>query len=227
MTIFSELQSLNSERHYVLDSGIELSKYVPVDLSIHNALLQTIDVSSSQLLGVYIDKQIKGHDGMIGFGGYFEPRSIYSRSTHFNKFDADTERNIHLGIDLWCAAGTPVYAPLDGIIHSFKNNTNYGDYGPTIILQHTINETVFYTLFGHLSLNSIKNIEAGQAICKGDKLAELGDALVNGDYPPHLHFQIINDLQGYEGDYPGVCSKNDLDFYLKNCPNPEWVLKLQ
>ena len=26
-------------------------------------------------------------------------------------------------------------------------------------------------------------------------------AEVNGDYPPHLHFQIINDLQGNFGDF--------------------------
>jgi hypothetical protein len=54
----------------------------------------------------------------------------------------------------------------------------------------------------------------------------LGDTSVNGDYPPHLHFQIIKDIQGYQGDYPGVSSKKDLDFYRNNCPNPNTLLKL-
>ena len=50
---------------------------------------------------------------------------------------------------------------------------------------------------------------------------------VNGDYPPHLHFQIINDLQGNFGDYLGVCSANELDFYKENCPDPNLILKLK
>ena len=66
----------------------------------------------------------------------------------------------------------------------------------------------------------------GQVFRAGAIIATLGDASVNGDYPPHLHFQIIRDIQGFEGDYPGVCSKNELDFYLENCPNPNLLLKL-
>ena len=49
---------------------------------------------------------------------------------------------------------------------------------------------------------------------------------MNGDYAPHLHFQIIKNIADYEGDYPGVSSKNDLDFYSANCPDPNLVLKL-
>ena len=48
----------------------------------------------------------------------------------------------------------------------------------------------------------------------------------NGDYPPHLHFQIILDIENFYGDYPGVCSENDLKYYSQNCPDPNLVLKL-
>ena len=68
--------------------------------------------------------------------------------------------------------------------------------------------------------------KVGMAFQQGDLLGDLGDAHINGDYPPHLHFQIIKDIQEYKGDYPGVCSKKDLDFYLKNCPDPNILLKL-
>ena len=111
-------------------------------------------------------------------------------------------------------------------MHSFKNNTNYGDYGPTIILKHHINDIEFYTLYGHLSMESIVNTSVGQFFKQGEQIATLGDVSINGDYAPHLHFQIIKDIQDYKGDYPGVCSKQDLDFYLNNCPDPNMLLKL-
>lgn len=210
----------------VLDASIPLHSYIPLDLSISNADLLQIDVSSSSALERYINQHIKKYKGLVAYGGYNETRNIYQRSTHFNQQDADAERNIHIGLDLWLTAGSPIFAPLDATVHSFKNNTNYGDYGPTIILKHEQNNVTFYTLYGHLSLNSIANLQVGKAFQQGEQIATLGDASVNGDYPPHLHFQIIRDLQGCEGDYAGVCSKKDLDFYLENCPSPGLVFAL-
>lgn len=210
----------------VLDASIPLHSYIPLDLSISNTDLQQVDVSSSSALEQYINQHIHKHKGLVAYGGYNETRNIYQRSTHFNQQNQDTERNIHIGLDLWLAAGSSIFAPLDATVHSFKNNTNYGDYGPTIILKHENNKETFYTLYGHLSLASIANLQVGQTFKKGTQIAALGDASVNGDYPPHLHFQIIRDLQGCEGDYAGVCSKKDLDFYLGNCPDAGLVLGL-
>ena len=219
------LKNSSSKPLRVLNPAIPNSKYISIDLSVDNTQLQTIDVGNVDMLQNYIQNQVNQHNGLVGYGGYNEVRNIYKRSHHFNDNDA-TERNIHLGIDLWIEAETPIYCPLDATIHSFKNNTNFGDYGPTIILKHTINEVEFYTLYGHLSLASLNNIENGKLIKQGEPFAALGDITVNGDYPPHLHFQIIKDLQGFEGDYPGVCHKKDLEFYLNNCPNPEVLLRL-
>ena len=210
----------------VLDASIPLQKYIPLDLSISNHDLQQVDVSSSQALEQYINQHIQKHNGLVAYGGYNETRNIYQRSTHFNQQNQDTERNIHIGLDLWLAAGSPIFAPLDAKVHSFKNNTNYGDYGPTIILKHELNNMAFYTLYGHLSLNSIAILQIGQSFQQGEQIATLGDASVNGDYSPHLHFQMIKDLQGFEGDYAGVCNKKDLDFYLGNCPDAGFLLKL-
>ncbi|WP_313791525.1 peptidoglycan DD-metalloendopeptidase family protein [Lacinutrix neustonica] len=134
---------------------------------------------------------------------------------------------MHLGLDLWTNAGTAVLAAFDGEIYSFKDNTNFGDYGPTIILKHAINTIEFYTLYGHLSRESIANLNVGTVLKQGETLGYLGKAEVNGDYAPHLHFQIIKDLQGNSGDYPGVSSSGDLEFYKDNCPNPEVVLGLE
>ena len=228
MEAFSNfLNGISSTGIHVFDKTIAFSKYVPLDLSIDNELLKAIDVSSTTALGGFVNTHIQKHKGLVAFGGYNETRNIYQRSTHFNKSEADNERNIHLGVDLWAPAGTVVYTPLNGTVHSFKNNTHYGDYGPTIILKHSIQDYTFYTLYGHLSLKSISQLKVGMAFKQGDLLGDLGDANINGDYPPHLHFQIIKNIQNYQGDYPGVCSKKDLDFYLNNCPDPNTLLKLR
>lgn len=222
---FSQLLSqLGKQSLYVLDPAILKSDYVALDLSVTNDDLKTVDVSSSERLEAYINAHIKKNNAKVAYGGYLETRNIYRRSTYFNDTNPETERNIHLGLDLWIAADTPIYTPLDAEVHSFKNNTNFGDYGPTIILKHNINTIEFYTLYGHLSLASIENLSVGQLFKQGDQIAALGDASVNGDYPPHLHFQIIKDLQGYVGDYPGVCSRVDFGFYEGNCPDPEVFL---
>ena len=220
------LNSISSEPLRVLEASIPKSKYIPIDLSESNQILNGVDVSSSSKLGGFVNNHIKNHNALVAYGGYLEVRNIYKRSNHFNS-KAKEERNIHLGFDLWCDAGTPIFTPLGGTVHSFKNNTNHGDYGPVIILKHKIKGIQFYTLYGHLSLASIDKLVIGQEFKQGDQIATLGDASVNGDYPPHLHFQIIKDIQDYFGDYPGVCSKNDLDFFKVNCPNPDLLLEFE
>ncbi|MDH7444436.1 peptidoglycan DD-metalloendopeptidase family protein [Aquimarina sp. 2201CG14-23] len=229
MTIhrFSQfIESISQDFIPVIDTGFLKEEYVAIDLSIHNNKLNAIDVSSSNEFEDYIEAYLISKRAKVAYGGYNETRAIYNRSVHFNQQDPETERNIHLGLDVWCDAETKVLAPLTGKVHSFQNNDNFGDYGPTIILEHIIKDVTFYTLYGHLSKESISTIEIGQRFVEGDVLAVLGDATVNGDYAPHLHFQIIKDMQGSMGDYPGVSNKRDLDFFLQNCPDPNLLLKI-
>lgn len=200
--------------------------YYPIDLSPANKELTRVDLTSSTAMESYIDNYLKENNKKVAYGGYLEKRAIYQRSIHFNQENPETERNIHLGVDLWIGAGTEVLAVLDAEIHSFKDNTNFGDYGPTIILKHQINGLEFYTLYGHLSRESLQNLRVGQLVKKGETIARLGDATVNGDYAPHLHFQIILEIGDSNGDYPGVCSKLDVAFYSKNCPDPNLLLKI-
>ncbi len=218
MTLIQLLKSLKA--HPLIDASIPSSAYIPLDLSIHNAELSAVNVSSSDDLETFIWNYMKTHNAKVAYGGYLEQRGIYQRSDYFNKTNPETERNIHLGLDLWIEADSPIYAPFAGIIHSFKNNTNYGDYGPTLILKHSFNEFEFYTLYGHLSLVSLIGKEVGVEVMQGEQIATLGTAEVNGDYPPHLHFQIVKDIQDFEGDYPGVSNQLDLEFYSENCPDP-------
>ena len=155
------LATISNESLSVLDSSIGLNDYVVIDLSSKNIALGQIDVSSSKTLEKYIDAYVQKNNAKVAFGGYLEKRNIYSRSSYFKQLNTENERNIHLGIDLWCKAGTKVLAVLDGEVHSFHNNTNFGDYGPTIIIKHNRNNIEFYSLYGHLSLASIENLKVG------------------------------------------------------------------
>ena len=220
------LNQCTSEFTSVVDNNSTDTDYVHLDLSLENTELEKVDVSSPKGIQNYIDQLCQQKSASTAFGGYIEKRGIYRRSEYFNDSNPLTERNIHLGIDIWCDAETEVIAPLNGRVHSFKNNTNFGDYGPTIILEHNYKGKVFHTLYGHLSLNSLEGLNKGDKIVKGQRFARLGDESINGNYAPHLHFQIIIDMQGKKGDYPGVCSSSDLDFYKKNCPDPNLILKI-
>jgi murein DD-endopeptidase MepM/ murein hydrolase activator NlpD len=105
-------------------------------------------------------------------------------------------------------------------------NNHFGDYGATIILQHNIDTTSFHTLYGHVSLTDLQQLRIGQFITRGQCLAHIGAPHENGNWPPHLHFQIIEDMQLKEGDYPGVCKVSEKAYYLKNCPDADLVLQL-
>lgn len=140
--------------------------------------------------------------------------------------DSGGPRRLHLGTDIWGKTFTKVMAPLNGIVHSFAFNNGFGNYGATIVLTHNLEGHTFHTLYGHLSLNSLKNLQEGQNVKKGDVFAEFGPPAENGQWPPHLHFQIIIDMQGLKGDYPGVCAFSEREKWLVNCPDPDLILNM-
>jgi hypothetical protein len=224
-TFLEELNSYNTNPIYILDKEIPFQKYVPLDLSKSNIELTTIDITDYNLCQKYIDKVLHKKNGVIAYGGYLEERNLYSDKEGFTS-NLKSVRNIHLGIDYWCKASTKVIVPLNGEVHSFKNNAIVGDYGPTVILKHVLNNYTFYTLYGHLSIDSLEGLFVGRKFKSGDTLGSLGTPDINVNYAPHLHFQIIRNLGHNQGDYPGVCAKEHLPFYKENCPDPDILLKL-
>lgn len=208
----------------VLDNAITLDQYCLLNLSTSNPVLQNIDITNPIGCQKYINSVLEMNGDQVAYGGYLEKRGIYKDKANFS--NKGTLRTIHLGVDFWAKAGTKVIVPLEGKVHSFQNNTALGDYGPTIILQHELNGFTFHTLYGHLSLNSIATISLGQKFERGDVLGELGTPDINVNYAPHLHFQIIIDMEGRKGDYPGVCTEKTLEFYSKNCPDPNFLLQI-
>jgi murein DD-endopeptidase MepM/ murein hydrolase activator NlpD len=210
----------------VIDSTIDYKNYVAIDLSATITDKMDLDVTDAEIFEEFVENHLSQNNAKVAFGGYLEVRNLYRRSENF-KDNLTDERNIHIGLDLWIKAGTSVLSALDGKIHSFQDNTAHGDYGPTIIIEHEIDGCTFYTLYGHLSLESLDGKSEGQLVKKGEKIAELGKPPINGDYAPHLHFQIIKDIQNKKGDYPGVCSEKEREFYQENCPDPNLLLKIK
>lgn len=183
-------------------------------------LLHLQDKAKTSLFQIYMDEVRKIKKKKFAYGGYMEDRSWYARSPLFGK-----QRSIHLAVDIWAEEDNAIYAPIDGTIHSFADNTGFGNYGPTLILEHNVEGEIFYTLYGHLSRKNIANWEIGACVKKGEIIGNLGVMSENGDWPAHLHIQIIKDLQGMKGDYPGVSSAEDVQFYQSNCPDPKYLLR--
>lgn len=195
-----------------------------LDFSESNKDLLTQDLTETAVFSDYVFDTMLSKNEYIGIGGYDENRVIYRQRDHFT--NQENPRSIHLGVDIWANAGEPIYAPLDGTIHSFAFNNNPGDYGPTIILKHELEEIEFYTLYGHLSVESLNGLYEGKQIAAGEKIAEIGNFPENGDWPPHLHFQVISEIGEYKGDFPGVSSLENREYFLRTCPNPNLILRI-
>lgn len=196
-----------------------------LDLSASNAALRDVNPGDPQAFGAWIDEQIALARADYAAGGYGEDRALYEMSPRFREADGAT-RTLHLAIDLWLAAGTPVHAVLDGRVHSTADNAHFGDYGPTIVLEHRFESVVFHTLYGHLSRASLERTHAGEHVRAGQLLGWLGDPSENMGWPPHLHFQVIRDMEDRRGDYPGVCLRSEADAWLRRCPDPNLLLRI-
>ncbi len=206
----------------ILDARINLNKYTIIDFSVTNDAISSLDITNPIICQEYIDMVLHKNNALVAYGGYMEKRNLYRTNQNFEANGMES-RNIHLGVDFWAKAGTNVQVPIAGKVHSFKNNDVKGDYGPTIILEHNLKEYTFYSLYGHLSLESLKELYVGKRFNATDVLGTLGTPEVNVNYAPHLHFQLIRDIKGYFGDYPGVCTEREQHYYQKNCPDPNFL----
>lgn len=225
-TAVSILQKNHNEFHPVVPFDETKEKLLLLDLTAHNKELTEEVFNDITTFSHYITDKLTAANSRYGIGGYNEHRRLYSRSNVFDEPNGEEPRRLHLGVDIWGKPNTPITAPIEGRIHSFAFNNRQGDYGATIILTHRLEGLIFHTLYGHLSLNSIKSKQEGQRIEKGDVIAEFGIPIENGHWPPHLHFQIILDIADWKGDYPGVCKYSEKDKYLSNCPDPDIILQL-
>ena len=172
-------------------------------------------------------EELQGYQRTHGFevllGRYGEERSIY-RDAAFDPQGASA-RTVHLGLDLFAGAGTPVFAPLEGVIEAFADNHQWLDYGPVIILRHQTHlGTPFWTLMGHLSRESMTGWEVGRHVQAGEQVATIGTPEENVGWPPHVHLQVLTDLCGMGLDVYGVAPRDEASLWRGISPNPALLL---
>jgi peptidoglycan LD-endopeptidase LytH len=203
-------------------------KYFEIKLNTATANVPKEYLSANAPLEKYLDEYLPKINARYAVGGYSEIRNAYSKSDLFDT--AKEPRRLHIGVDIFGVVGTPVYLPFEGVVHSYGNNSSFGDYGPTLIMQHQLEGINFYTLYGHLSLSDFETWQTWQPnkiMETGSLLGHFGNYNENVGWAAHLHFQIIKNLGGKKGDYFGVCAESEAAFYLNNCPNPEIMLQLK
>jgi hypothetical protein len=194
---------------------------IVLDLSRGSRLRGTeIAGQSVQDLAALIDDEMRNAGTGFAFGRYGEPRELYSNDDFIDVTTGEA-RTIHLGIDLFCRADTPIYSPLDGTVEVVANNDRALDYGPMMIVRHTCaGPDPFFTLYGHLSLDALDRIAPGQRVEAGEQIAAVGEPPSNGNWPPHLHFQLITDLLGKGADFPGVACTSRQEYWFCLSPSP-------
>jgi 4-aminobutyrate aminotransferase-like enzyme/Ser/Thr protein kinase RdoA (MazF antagonist) len=225
--VVSWLRARRGEFAPVLGRDLASTPLAVLDLSVGSLdIPRRQAVEGTAAFTAHVESILSGVNAEVGVGRYDEARLVYDTDLFRHACNWSTEnRTVHLGLDLFCPAGSPVHAPLDAVVHSLANNASPGDYGPTIILEHRVASGVrFFTLYGHLSPASLALLRPGQAVARGDRLASLGDAGVNGGWPPHLHFQIITNLLGRVGEFPGVSAPSEREIWLNLCPDANLVV---
>ncbi|WP_294743818.1 M23 family metallopeptidase [uncultured Exiguobacterium sp.] len=89
---------------------------------------------------------------------------------------------IHKGIDLVNAKGTPIHAAAGGIVLRAGSATGYGN---VVMVTHLIDSQVYTTVYAHLDSIDVK---AGQTVMPGQTVGTLGST--GWSTGPHLHFEL-------------------------------------
>ena len=220
--ILKFIKNINFENIFKFDL-LDVNKSI-LKLDSKSPLLKGNPVSprpSSERPSVYSKDNSK-----VGIGLYKEKRKVYKGTNFASLLDENRRRDIHLGIDIFINQGTSLYSPIDGKIVILENNSFKYDYGPTLVLEHKHKNIKFYTLYGHLSKIILKKFKIGKKIRKGDWIGKIGRTNENGNWLPHLHFQIIIDLLGNKENFPGVGEEFLIDIWSKISPDPNLILRI-
>jgi 4-aminobutyrate aminotransferase-like enzyme/Ser/Thr protein kinase RdoA (MazF antagonist) len=215
----------------VLDVDLRTTPSLVFDFSVGSTFLGADpDAADLARQSNRIFSQMKRAGASVGIGRYNEARAVYSSPLFgHSKNPTDERRTIHLGMDLLAEAGSAIRAPLEGVVHAFANNAQPQDYGPVVILLHQFRGSAgksieFFTLYGHLTTDSLKHLRVNQTIAHGEKFAAIGDTHENGGWTPHLHFQVILDLLHRSTDFPGVARASQRGVWTSLSPDPNLLL---
>lgn len=222
----------------VLDPDPRTAPTVTLDLSVESGDDGgTFDPTDHSAFSQRLFDEVRDAGAAVGLGRYDEVRWWYTgEAFRAPGNEMDEWRTVHLGVDLFAEPGTPVFAPLGGRVVSAHDNADRLDYGPTIILEHELEDQAgdgdgdgpirFRTLFGHLSPESLPALAVGDVVEPGRTIGWIGAPPDNGDWAPHLHFQVFVDALGYEGTFPGVAAPSARGVWTAVSPDPNHLLRL-
>jgi len=207
----------------------DLSRAEVFDLSVGSPVFDTpAEATDTALMTARLFGRMRAAGAEAGIGRYDEARLLYATDAFAGAGGEHPERRtVHIAIDVFVEPGSPVYAPLPGRVHAARDNAARLDYGPTVILEHTPpGAPVFYTLYGHLSPESVAGVSAGSSVEQGARIGTVGAPPGNGDWPPHVHFQIIADMLDRDGEFPGVAPASAREAWTSLCPDPNLILRI-
>ncbi len=210
----------------ILGPDVDSSRITVFDWSIGSADLGSIDQMHDVEASTHaIFRKLEKEGSSFGIGRYDEPRPVYTSDAFVRDGNNGPEwRTIHIGLDLFLPPGSPVFAPLDGEVVICCDNAKEKEYGPLLVLKHRSGDVVFYTLYGHNDPEVLDRFSIGQKVRAGDRIALVGDYPENGNWVPHLHFQLMTDLLGYANDFPGVAFPTQRAIWKSISPDPNLML---
>jgi len=224
--VAASLQAHATEVAPLLGYRLDTVPIAPIDLSVGSPLLSgDARANTADEVDHRVQRVLADYGAQVGVGGYDEARVMYDWGTETGWTE---RRTVHIGLDVSVAPGTALFAPLDGVVHAFAHADAHHDYGPMIVLRHEIPDAVaipFYTLYGHLTLDSLEGLTVGQRIAKGQLFARVGAAPINGDWWPHVHVQIVTDMLDVTCNVDGVCRPSQRTVWRSLCPDPNLLVQ--
>ena len=191
------------------------------DFSSKNPKTLKYNLKNFQEFNENIFNELKNSGKKWGIGKYLEERENILRGS----INIINEKRIyHLGLDIIVPYNSVVFCPLEGKIHKLGKETQKGNYGGYLVLEHKINNQTFYSLYGHLK--TPHKVQLGEKILAGQELARIGKESDSGGWFCHLHLQIITQKAFNKGYSEwGYISEKLLPKVGEYFPDPNFLFK--
>lgn len=133
-------------------------------------------------------------------------------------------RFYHLGLDIVVPEDFYLYAPLDAEVYKIGFDKGFRNYGGYVVLKHEINNSVFYSFYGHLKTEFL--IKENDNIKQGERFAQIGEKKDSGEWFTHTHLQILTQKAVDENLLTkGYCSAENLKTIEEFFPSPYFLFK--
>ncbi|MCF8077188.1 MAG: aminotransferase class III-fold pyridoxal phosphate-dependent enzyme [Desulfotignum sp.] len=219
---------------------------VPMDLSVGSTWLgHAKDYTDPDRLAFELGCLSRQHKKALPAGGYLEYRSEPFLKTYEAGMEAQGAvraegnsgpvcRSLHLGMDVWAMAGTPVHALFDGRVVQVQKEdsgcpatkTDRATGSAALVLAHrTPGKMQFYTLYGGLDLECMTRLDTDRAVEKGELLGRVAARTAAENRVPHLHFQVMLARPGQGCAFPRVVFPEQREVWKSICPDPNLFFK--